>query len=72
MVGFLFVCLFILFIYLFIYIYILFENLIPPQWGQYALMPRKGRRKKKQGGEKMEEKKDRGTEGKTLYPKLSN
>ena len=45
----------------FINIYLLYENLLPPQQGWHAPTPRKERRRKEQGAEKMEEKKDQGT-----------
>ena len=44
----------ILIIYLFIYYT---RTVIPPQRGRHATMPRKERRRKEQGSEKMEEKK---------------
>ena len=41
--------------------YLLYENLLPPQRSRHAPKPRKEKRRKELGDEKMEEKKYRGT-----------
>ena len=47
------------------FIYLLYESLLPPQCGRHTTTPRKERRRKEQGFEKMGGEKDRGTEGET-------
>ena len=55
-----------------IFIYLLYEHLLPPWRDQHAPKPRKERRRKERGSEKMEEKKDRGKEGETTHPNPGN
>ena len=61
-----------IFIYIFIYIFILYETILPPQWGRHASTPKKGEKKERTRKEKMEGKTDRGTEGETPHPKPGN
>ena len=53
-------------------LYLVYESLPPPQRGRHAPTPRKERRRKEEGGEKVEEKKDRGSEGQTPHPNPEN